>query len=233
MELDVKGKRVYVTSDIHNDASKFLRLLAEIDFSDGDILIIDGDIFDRGWEACELLKEVRKHDNILVLQGNHDAWLCNRINDVYAGKKTGRYLKYESFELLKDIYSPEEMLEIAEWITTRPLYINLTLDDGRRFQIAHAQTYDRPTMVTDPNWFYMGNNKYDEFLEGKGIPSDVISVIGHVPTPTGHIMKLANKRLIRIDCGNGYREFDDEVRLGAIRLNDMKEYYIENDKKDT
>ena len=48
MNLKVVNKKVYVVSDIHNDADRFKLLLEKIDFAEDDILILAGDIFDRG-----------------------------------------------------------------------------------------------------------------------------------------------------------------------------------------
>ena len=48
MNLSVVNKKVYVVSDIHNDADRFKLLLEKINFSKDDILIVAGDIFDRG-----------------------------------------------------------------------------------------------------------------------------------------------------------------------------------------
>lgn len=54
INLSVINKKVYVVSDIHNDADRFKLLLEKINFSKGDILIVAGDIFDRGDQPVEL-----------------------------------------------------------------------------------------------------------------------------------------------------------------------------------
>ena len=54
MNLKVVNKKVYVVSDIHNDADRFKLLLEKIDFAEDDILILAGDIFDRGNQPIEL-----------------------------------------------------------------------------------------------------------------------------------------------------------------------------------
>ena len=40
MNLKVVNKKVYVVSDIHNDADRFKLLLEKIDFAEDDILIL-------------------------------------------------------------------------------------------------------------------------------------------------------------------------------------------------
>lgn len=92
MNLRVVNKKVYVVSDIHNDADRFKLLLEKIDFAEDDILILAGDIFDRGNQPIELYFEILKHPNIQVIQGNHDVWLAREIMEKYAGEKVGEYI---------------------------------------------------------------------------------------------------------------------------------------------
>ena len=53
-----------------------------------------------------------------------------------------------------------------------------------------------------------------------------ISVVGHTATDNRRIWVSPSGRTIRIDCGAGYKCYGKEGTLGAIRLNDMKEFYI-------
>lgn len=53
-----------------------------------------------------------------------------------------------------------------------------------------------------------------------------ISVVGHTATDNRRIWVSPSGRTIRIDCGAGYKCYGKEGILGAIRLNDMKEFYI-------
>lgn len=48
MNLKVVNKKVFVVSDIHNDADRFKLLLEKIDFAEDDILILAGDILIAG-----------------------------------------------------------------------------------------------------------------------------------------------------------------------------------------
>lgn len=72
MNLSITNKRVYVVSDIHNDADGFKELLRQIGFEREDILIFNGDVFDRGEKPVELYFEILKYPNIYMIQGNHD-----------------------------------------------------------------------------------------------------------------------------------------------------------------
>lgn len=112
--------------------------------------------------------------------------------------------------------TPVDMLRLAEWIQEKPYYINLTIN-GRKYQIAHAQTFLTPERMWDKRKMYMGDGHYEQF----------ISVVGHTATDNRRIWVSPSGRTIRIDCGAGYKCYGKKRTLGAIRLNDMREYYID------
>nr|WP_278461079.1 fructose-bisphosphatase class III [Mediterraneibacter faecis] len=155
MNLKVVNKKVYVVSDIHNDADRFKLLLEKIDFAEDDILILAGDIFDRGNQPSELYFEILKHPNIQVIQGNHDVWLAREIMEKYAGEKVGEYISYNTLSIMEQRMTAVDLLNLARWIKEKPYYINLDLE-GRKYQIAHAQTYLTPERIWNKSRFYMG-----------------------------------------------------------------------------
>lgn len=146
MNLKVVNKKVYVVSDIHNDADRFKLLLEKIDFAEDDILILAGDIFDRWNQPIELYFEILKHPNIQVIQGNHDVWLAREIMEKYAGEKVGEYISYNTLSIMEQRMTAVDLLNLARWIKEKPYYINLDLE-GRKYQIAHAQTYLTPERI--------------------------------------------------------------------------------------
>ena len=225
MDLDIKNKNIYVVSDIHNDASGFKELLDKISFSKDDLLIINGDIFDRGDEPVELYFEILWHSNIQVVQGNHDIWLAREILEKYDNQNVGEYISYNSLPLIEERLVPVDMIRLANWIQEKPYYIKLSLN-GVNYQIAHAQTYETPERIIDKSKLYMGDAYYEEFIQGMNESPNYISVVGHTPTDNGKIWISPSGRTIRTDCGNGYKSYNCDVSLGAIRLNDMKEFYV-------
>ena len=140
MNVEITNRYVYVVSDIHNDASGFKELLDKIAFSKDDLLIINGDIFDRGDEPVDLYFEILKHSNIQVVQGNHDVWLAREILGKYENRKVGMYISYNSLPILEERLVPVDLVNLANWIREQPYYINLDLN-GTKYQIAHAGTY--------------------------------------------------------------------------------------------
>lgn len=225
MDLVIKTKKVYVVSDIHNDVKGFKELLIRIQFTSNDILIIDGDIFDYGNNPIELYQEILKYKNIYVIQGNHDIWVQREIMEKYAGQQVGEYLSYNTVSLLAKRLKPVEMIDLANWVKQQPYYIKLNLN-GKLYQISHAQTYPTPERLLDKSKLYLGDGHYDDFINGKEEIKNVISVVGHTSTDNRKIWTSESGRIIRIDCGNGFKCYNSQGRLGVIRLNDMKEYYI-------
>ena len=227
MDLSISNKRVYVISDIHNDADGFKELLRQIGFTSEDILIINGDVFDRGEKPVELYFEILKYPNIYMIQGNHDVWVAREILGKYAGEKVGQYISYNTVSILEQRLMPVDMINLANWIKEKPYYINLTLD-GKKYQIAHAQTYLTPERLWDKSKIYMGDDHYEDFIRGLEEHDEFISVVGHTATEDKRIWVSESGKTIRIDCGAGYQCYNCSGNLGAIRLNDMEEFYVSN-----
>lgn len=115
-----------------------------------------------------------------------------------------------------------DLLNLARWIKEKPYYINLDLE-GRQYQIAHAQTYLTPERIWNKSRFYMGDGHYECFIRGMEENDKFISVVGHTATEDRKIWVSPSGKTIRIDCGAGYQK---DGNLGAIRLNDMEEFYV-------
>ena len=227
MNITIPATRnVYVVSDIHNCADEFKNLLKKIEFNSNDLLIIAGDIFDRGPKPVELYFEILKHPNIQVIQGNHDVWLSREIYEKIGHQKAGEYISYNTFSIMNRRLTPVDMMNLADWINEKPYYINLELE-WKVYQIAHAQTFPTSDRIRDKSWIYMGDGHYKYFLNASEECDKYISVVGHTPTSNRKIWHSASGKTIRIDCGAGYSSYNGYGTLGAIRLNDMKEYYVD------
>ena len=64
----------YAISDIHGCFDEFLEMLDQVHFSERDMLFLGGDYIDRGEKSAEMLRWLEdKPDNVICIQGNHDA----------------------------------------------------------------------------------------------------------------------------------------------------------------
>ena len=57
----------YVMSDIHGCYDKYVKVLEKINFSEGDILYILGDVVDRGPNGMKVLLNIAEHKNIILM----------------------------------------------------------------------------------------------------------------------------------------------------------------------
>lgn len=67
-------------SDIHGEFSLFIQMLEKINFNKNDKLYILGDIIDRGDENIKMIDYVMKHNNIIMLLGNHEYMMLKCYN---------------------------------------------------------------------------------------------------------------------------------------------------------
>ena len=205
-------------------------MLEKIKFTEKDVLYILGDIFDSGKDPLGLYEEIKSRANVVSLLGNHDAYLAKSILHHKDHPVSACHLKL----ILHDNVSDETLDEIAQWIKNMELQVKLTLD-GIDYLLAHAQTTD-DFGVEDPFFFSYG--KYvDRNFHTNGVDG-YISVVGHFdtwflryamkeePVTPNTIWVNQKENVYVIDCGNEQRSKRKGMRLGCLRLNDKKCFYV-------
>ena len=70
----------YVMGDIHGEADRFHAMLKKIQFSEDDILILLGDVIDRGPDGITLLLEIMEMSNVIMLLGNHEYMMLQYLS---------------------------------------------------------------------------------------------------------------------------------------------------------
>ena len=78
----------YIASDLHGEAELFLRLLDQIRFSDGDEMIVCGDILDKGAEPVRLARLLFASPNIRCIAGNHEHAFLRRYHALLSRSPT-------------------------------------------------------------------------------------------------------------------------------------------------
>ena len=79
-------KKYYILSDIHSQFELFTDAISRIDFDEDNpnhVLIIAGDILDRGKQGDSVIKYLEKYiiqNRVLGVIGNHDAFLIDILN---------------------------------------------------------------------------------------------------------------------------------------------------------
>ena len=230
-------------SDLHGCFETYKAMLKKIDFSDDDILYILGDVIDRGPKPVSILLDLMERANVVVLAGNHCAMACqcfiflmmeitdksvggldeNVVMNLMQWQINGAQPTIDEFRKC----NRKTQTEIIDFITDFDLCEQVEVG-GKTFILVHGGLGN----------FAPDKQLYDYTLDeivwerpdySKAYFSDKYVVTGHTPTMSikenkrpGYIFHSNNH--IAIDCGCTYKG----GRLACIRLDDMKEFYVDN-----
>lgn len=233
-------ENIYVISDLHGHKNAFFSMLEKINWNENDRMYILGDVIDRGPDGIELLKYIKEQKNMKLFLGNHEDMMMKSLTtsaDMWMGTWmfNGGDATLSAYEKL----SRQEQEECLSYIKSLPLYEMIEVE-GVSYLLIHAgvkmedgSIEEIPKVVEEEDALWIR----EEFFNSHIIPSYYI-IFGH--TPTGAMLRYADslpeeqrKRCsqfqiafwnhrIAIDCGAAYEE-----NLGCLRLNDLKEFYVE------
>ena len=232
----------YVISDIHGNYNAYMDMLKKIQFDDDDILYILGDILDRGPNPIQIILDVMKRPNVEVLAGNHCvmaleclSFLLREITQESLAdldrEMFGKLLNWRQNgasttikEFLK--YDRSIQQEILAFISELDVYDEIEVA-GKTFILVHAGLGN--FSPEKQLWEYELNELvWDRPDYEKMYFSDKYVISGHTPTlaiecnsKPGYIYQ-ANHHIV-IDCGSSF----PGGRLACLRLEDMKEFYVE------
>lgn len=216
----------YVTSDIHNDKHRLQELLHVLNLKDDDKLFILGDLFDRSNYNADpvgvYFTVLALGDRCQVIRGNHEQELAEYIKTYYQTperkrKKLETY-PYNTFELLRERLTPVDIQNMAKWIESLPLQMELEVN-GLKYLLAHAMT-TKPYIKYEDKVYLRGSEKFHNFLIS-GVEG-YISICGHSNPEGSDIWKNGKRNVIICDCGCGFRS----GRLGCLCLETGKEIYV-------
>lgn len=232
----------YVISDIHGNYNAYMDMLKKIQFDDDDMLYILGDILDRGPNPIQVILDVMKRPNVEVLAGNHCvmaleclSFLLKEITQESLAdldrEMFGKLLNWRQNgasttikEFLK--YDRSIQQEILAFISELDVYDEIEVA-GKTFILVHAGLGN--FSPEKQLWEYELNELvWDRPDYEKMYFSDKYVISGHTPTlaiecnsKPGYIYQ-ANHHIV-IDCGSSF----PGGRLACLRLEDMKEFYVE------
>lgn len=220
------ARYTYVMSDIHGQYDAFMEMIDQIQFTDDDELYIVGDLIDRGPKSIECIKWVANHDNVLAMLGNHELLFL----DNYTHDDEGIY---DTITKARDTMKPEAVEAIAAWISDMP-ECKLVKVDGKNFYLCHTQALNQDYFKDNlTERLFPDYGRYKKYYNTS--IKDITSIFGHIPTMqmrkwyeqenSSKMWKNCDASIIDIDCGAGYPEHGG--CLGCLRLNDMREYYVE------
>lgn len=237
-------KRILVTSDIHGHLSYFKKLLRKASFSDEDLLIIVGDILEKGPESLNTLRYIMKlckQGNVIPLIGNVDAY---RVKLIYELSEENVYSFYNYIMNLRQWAGSSFYEELA---AECGYAINKAEDilQAKNDVIAHFENEFRflttlPTVIETQNYIFVHGGlrekqisdnscksvfeltKYDAFAENTPHTFEKYVVAGHWPVvlyrsdvPQMNPVINREKRIVSIDGGCGVKK-DGQLNLLII-----------------
>lgn len=223
----------YVMGDIHGEADRFHAMLKKIQFSEDDILILLGDVIDRGPDGIALLLEIMEMPNVIMLLGNHEYMMLQYLSPEATSTEIRRWNRNGNTPTLAAYLKQKAKVQqrIRTYLRTRPTHLELEVN-GNRFYMVHG---------------FPGNNVHDEVwtrptMESKNPIPDCRLIIGHTKVLSmiqpeekriayamdledkgEHLEILHTPGFVNLDCGCGYNM--PSKALACIRLEDMCEFY--------
>ena len=225
--------RIFVISDLHGQYDLFLKLLEKIDLKREDLLLILGDICDRGKKSYEIymkcMKMIKLGYNLKFILGNHEDMLLEDLENDYPIRYETEYSvfrnsKYFENKDMKDWHEEnflEEIEWLVKWLKNCPLIIsgneNIFVHAGLDLKKVLEKQEKETVLWTREEFWLMENVELEEY-KGKNI------YFGHTPNINGRISKKTD-RIKGIDCGAFFTHF-----LGCIEVKSQEEIYVYEDE---
>ena len=225
--------RIFIMSDIHGQYDLFLKMLDKIKLKREDLLVIIGDICDRGKKSYEIymkcMKMIKLGYNLKFILGNHEDMLLEDLENDYPIRYETEYSvfrnsKYFENKDMKD-WHEENFLEEIEWLVKWLKNCSLIIS-GNENIFVHAgldlkkvlEKQEKETVLWTREEFWLMENVELEEYKGKNI------YFGHTPNINGRISKKTD-RIKGIDCGAFFTHF-----LGGLEVKSQKEIYVYEDE---
>jgi len=230
--------RILAVSDLHGENDKFIKLLKETDYDPTrDLLIVCGDLIDRGTHNLETIRTCQKlqQQGAVMLKGNHEQFAEECIQDMMFERPSEALQLWvlhnggsNTYDELINL-SKAELRDLLNFIKRLPLYF--TVGD---YIFVHAGVNSKkPIEKNQENELVWCR---DSFYQSPSYTGKTV-IFGHKPTflltaPEKRHDKdykrsakiwydTLNKDKIGIDCGSVF-----DGRLAALELPSMREFYV-------
>lgn len=247
-------KRLLVCSDLHGNLTRFQNLLASIPYTCDDILIIVGDICEKGNNSLGLVRylmTLAKQREVYITMGNCDTIYDDVCDETYADEEheeqLRNYLLWRKHSLLNEMseelhYTLDKTTNMKEWkalirthfaeelafLNSFPLIL-----ETQDFYFAHAglphtnlATCTPQECLTTPSFLSQNTYVFDKTL-----------IVGHWPVSLyhAHYMKLSpifdrEHHVIAIDGGNVIKK---EGQINMLLIQKGKFSYTSMDELPT
>lgn len=240
-------------SDIHGAGKKFYKMLNTIDIDlNKDVLIVNGDILDRGKNSLKLFFEIYNmqerygSEHLIITKGNHELFLANYLKgrlpkSIYSSQAYGGTDTIREAESLND----DEKKSLIEILDSLPIY-TVVYSENRAEDIVVCHTGPHynfimknpdgsvnviDSIVASSKW-----NENDFLINGfiqREAPAtilrnlDYVLCVGHVPT-----IYLPDIQAPVISAMHGNRVILTDTgaghgeRLGCLKIDDETTFYV-------
>ena len=240
---------IYVMSDIHGNSRRFNSIMKQIKLQPEDTLYILGDVIDRYPDGIKILRQLMAMENVKMLLGNHEYMMLNALKTEPDKRYSAKWYEWEhdqrlwysngghvTHNYLKHIRKTIRA-EIISYLESLPLCFDVEVN-GNVYKLVHAapeETFTKQSRYDNSK----AHAVWKRLKRFDNLPGDYTLIFGHTPTIEYEITRplqiYHTERAICIDCGAGTAEHPDWFayfcygRLACLRLDDMKEFYSEED----
>jgi serine/threonine protein phosphatase 1 len=214
----------YLISDIHGNNLLFRKALKSVNLRKNDVLIILGDLIDRGPDSKKVLDTIfllLEHDfNITCIKGNHEKMFLDSFKDVNSKInwiRNGGNETLSSFLTSEIEKIPKKYIELIESFKT---YIEID-----EYILVHAGLNMKIDDPFEDQYSLMWLRDWEGFINKEWLGNRKI-IHGHTPLKKDLIQQqlIDNKQIICIDNGSYLKE-SGYGGLCVLRLDDMKLYF--------
>ncbi|MBR1724919.1 MAG: metallophosphoesterase [Ruminococcus sp.] len=230
---------IYCISDIHGEYDKFMQMLDLIGLREEDTLYVLGDVFERVHHPIRTLLKIMEMPNAFFILGNHELMALEVMKDGFEQVVTSDLadLDDNTVEKLMLWYQNgcaptvsefreldrETQRAVHEYLLDSLAYEQLEVN-GQKFLLVHSgiMNFDPECDISEYALYELVWARPDF---DKPYFEDVITVLGHTPTPLidgcdtpGKIFRKNN--FVVIDCGASMGG-----SLGCLCLDTMEEFY--------
>lgn len=233
---------IYVLGDVHGNERRFASIMEQIDLQPSDTLYILGDVIDRFPGGIRILRSIMQMPNAQMLLGNHEYMMLEAMEGNWSGSdlalwyQNGGRVTHEYWKHIRKAIRTE----VIKYLRDLPLNIDITVNE-KPYKLVHGAPQE---LYFEHKWQYSSRTEFAVWMRWQTndkTPNVYTMIFGHTPTiyfqPNDPLQIWYGENRIGIDCGSGFPDrphidFPVQGRLACLRLDDMKEFYSQEDAEE-
>jgi len=214
-KLKQKTQRTLVVGDIHGGNRAFLQCLERSKFDyENDKLICLGDVVDGYPETPQVIEELLKIKNLILIEGNHDDWAYNWFQmgaSPIIWTQQGGQATIDAY-----IANPELMIKHRDFFRRA---VKCYVDDKKRVFVHGGFKLGVPVEEQPARYLTWDRDLYDNRNNDLDISSYTEAFIGHTSISRVSKFPFCRNKVWFLDTGGGF-----EGKLSILDI-DTKEFW--------